>query len=65
MNTGKSNLKVSNIKDHNNDIQTDKLYDPLRTVVMDPETAAIHKMKSPIAAKKSAMHDRYEPLTPF
>ena len=64
MTSSKANLRISSIEDHNYDRPTDKLYDPLRTVVMHPETAAKHEMSSPRAAEKTLMLDHYQKLTP-
>ena len=58
-----NNMKISTINDHNYDETTDKLYDPLRTVVMHPEQVKAHQVSSPKAAQKSLMHDRYQQLS--
>ena len=56
-------MKMSRIEDHNTDKDTDKLYDSLRNVIMNPESVAEHALRSPKAASKSQIHDRFEQLS--
>ena len=59
MSNSKSNLKISTINDHNCDQTSDKLYDPLRTVILHPDAPVLHAVQSPKAAEKTVMLDPY------
>ena len=37
-----ANLKLSTIDDHNPDMTTDRLYDPMRNIIMHPESVMYH-----------------------
>jgi hypothetical protein len=54
-----STMKMSRIEDHNIDKETDRLYDPLRNAILNPETVTEHSLRSPKAASKSLIHDRF------
>jgi len=63
MNSSLTNMKISTINDHNPDEITDKLYEPFRNIIINPEAVIDHEIESPRGADKSIIHDNYKRLT--
>ena len=57
-------MRYSRIEEHNIYRDTDKLYDPLRGVLMHPESSAMHSHLGNNAQRQSQLHDYYHALTP-
>ena len=57
-------MRYSRIEEHNIHRDTDKLYDPLRGVLLHPENSAIHSNLGYQAQRTSQLHDPYHSLTP-